>query len=98
MIQKVGDILYFEFAKKNKKLVDKAKEIEALKVWDRSFKKICPEHQEKTMATAFKGGVLSVAVLTKEAADAVEHCRPRIIEDINLELGRKIVWWINCES
>jgi hypothetical protein len=98
MVQKIGDILYSEFGKKNKKLVDKAKEFEAIKVWGNVFGRVCPEHKEKSMATSFKGGVLSVAVLTKEAAEAIEYRRPRIMEEINSEIGRKIVWWINCEN
>jgi hypothetical protein len=97
-MQSLGNILHFEFEPKNKKIADKAKEAEAIKIWEKVFASFCPNHAGKTMPLSYKGGVLNVVALHQEAADAVQFSRGRLIEQMNIELGRKIVWWINCES
>jgi hypothetical protein len=97
-MQSIGNILHFEFEPKNKKIADKAKEVEALRIWENVFSNFCPNHTGKTMPLSYKGGVLTVAALHQEAADAVQFSRERLIEQLNLELGRKIIFWINCES
>ena len=97
-MQSIGNILRYDFVSPHKEISAIAKQSEALNIWPKVFEKFCPEYSGKTMPLSFKAGVLTVAAIDNPTADAIQFCRERIMQELNTQLGRKIVWWIACES
>jgi hypothetical protein len=96
-MQSIGNILRFNFESPNKEITNIAKESETFAIWPRVFEKFCPEYAERTMPLSFKGGVFTVAALDDTTADTIQFCRDRLMEEMNMQLGRRMVWWIACE-
>lgn len=97
-MQSLSNIIRFDFLPNNKKIAEKAKEVQVMRIWPEVFSRFCPEHVEQTMPVSFKGGVLTIAAIGSGAVDALRFCSERIAAELNREIGNTVIWHIRCES
>ena len=82
---------------KKYKLEDRIKAAEVLKTWQKIVSDFFPDAVGKTMALSLKNGVLTVASLSREIADAIMLVAGRIIYELNRLVGKSLVYRICCE-
>lgn len=83
---------------KDHKFEAKIKTYKIYQLWERILLEFLPEAAGKTMITSYEKGCLQLAVLSNDLADQINICQQRIIYKLNSELGRKLVYRIQCQS
>ena len=90
------DKLIFQAAK-NHNLQSAMDKQRVIRFWPKTSSAFMEDSDRLTKALDFKAGVLTVACLTLEIAQAIKAMAKRIIEALNEALGRQLVYAISVE-